>query len=122
MEQLFYIAGPIFGKGMDLNLPEFERVARLAKLKLGCRTLIPHNIEPYGHAGKCPPGRQTEAEQHAAPCHMRADIRAMLMCDGIILLPGWQTSQGAQLEMQVASACGLSVYQAGHLDTLAQIC
>jgi hypothetical protein len=33
---------------------------------------------------------------------MRADIKAMCDCDMLILLPGWQRSKGAHIELNLA--------------------
>lgn len=41
--------------------------------------------------------------------HMRADIAALLRCDAIYMLRGWELSKGAKLELDVASSCGLRV-------------
>lgn len=46
--------------------------------------------------------------QHAWHCNMRHDIKAMLDCEGIILLPNWTLSRGSRLEFNVAMDCGLS--------------
>lgn len=40
---------------------------------------------------------------------MRADLKALLECEAIVMLPGWQASQGACLEYNVALECGFSV-------------
>lgn len=42
--------------------------------------------------------------------HMKADIRMLLGCDAIFMLPGWGYSPGARVEHEVARACGLRVY------------
>ena len=42
--------------------------------------------------------------------HMKADIRMLLSCDGIYMLPEWYRSKGCKLELDVASSCGLKVY------------
>ena len=40
---------------------------------------------------------------------MRADIRALCDCDAIYMLPGWEKSNGAQLELHIAHRLGLIV-------------
>lgn len=40
---------------------------------------------------------------------MRADIRAMMDCDGILMLDGWEKSAGARCEHHVAAMCGLTI-------------
>jgi hypothetical protein len=47
--------------------------------------------------------------EHSWSCYLRHDLVAMLGCDAVLMLPGWQRSHGAQLEHQVAVACGLKV-------------
>lgn len=41
--------------------------------------------------------------------HMRADIRLLLDCDTIHMLPGWMRSRGALLEHHVATELGMVV-------------
>ena len=43
---------------------------------------------------------------------MREDIRAMLDCDRIHMLPGWERSRGAVLELTIAHALGFTVTNA----------
>ena len=40
---------------------------------------------------------------------LRADIKAMLDCDTIALLPGWERSRGAHLELHVAHRVGMRI-------------
>ena len=40
---------------------------------------------------------------------LRGDIAAMCACDAVALLPGWQTSSGAHLEVHVAHRLGLEI-------------
>jgi hypothetical protein len=42
---------------------------------------------------------------------MRTDIRMLLMCDALALLPGWEKSRGANLEWLIATELGMPVYQ-----------
>jgi hypothetical protein len=41
--------------------------------------------------------------------HMRVDIRDMMDCDTIYMLPGWSASRGACLERHIAAALGFEV-------------
>lgn len=40
---------------------------------------------------------------------MKRDIEAILRCDTLILLPGWEESEGAKIELTVAQAIGLDI-------------
>ena len=40
---------------------------------------------------------------------MRADIKALCDCDTIALLPGWENSKGAHLEVHIAHRLGIKV-------------
>lgn len=40
---------------------------------------------------------------------MRADIKALCDCDVIALLPGWEASSGAHLELHIAHRIGLKI-------------
>lgn len=61
---------------------------------------------------------EVEEYKHSWACYMKYTMRAMLSCDGIVLLPDWRDSKGAQLEQYVAAACGLTVY---YMDELLKI-
>ena len=102
-----YIAGPIAG------VPDFrERFAAAvpAVEALGYEVVNPCDIPPVDHEGECPPGYDPgeDASGHtSSACFMRSDLRALLDCDAIYMLPGWSRSRGALVEAQVARACGL---------------
>lgn len=57
-------------------------------------------------------GRPRENYEHSWFCYLKHDLRAMLLCDAICLLPGWELSPGAKLEQDVAFRVGLSPYYA----------
>lgn len=41
--------------------------------------------------------------------YMKEDIKALLACDTIYMIPGWEKSKGAVFEREVAVMCGLEV-------------
>ena len=108
-----YIAGPIAG------VPDFrERFAAAvpAVEALGYEAVNPCDITPADHDGECPPGYDPggDASGHtSSACYMRADLRALLDCDAIYLLPDWSRSRGATVERLVAVACGIPVLEEG---------
>ena len=40
---------------------------------------------------------------------LKEDIKALLQCDKIYMIPGWETSRGATFEKDVAEKCGMEV-------------
>lgn len=88
-----YISGPMTGLP-ELNFPAFHAAA--AKLRSqGIEVVNPAEIameEPISWE-KC----------------MRADIKALCDCDAIALMPGWEKSKGAHLELHIAHRLGLEV-------------
>lgn len=42
--------------------------------------------------------------------HMRADLRLLLDCDGILLCDGWEESRGCRVERGLAAGLGLLVF------------
>jgi hypothetical protein len=87
-----YISGPI--KGNDNYVDDFSKAESTLR-SLGYKTVNPVTLP---HATDA-----TYAD------YMRVDIIAMLDCDRIYLLRGWEQSQGAKLEFEVAAMCGMSV-------------
>ena len=116
-----YLAGPMRGKPL-YNFQEFEN-AKCSLATSTVRVISPHDMDiadgsvtiahrlmvgPYGY------GREFHAVEwngEFAPT-MRKDIAEIVTkCDGIVLLPGWEDSEGARLEQTVAVICGLDVYE-----------
>lgn len=92
---IVYIAGPMTGLP-DYNYPAFEAAAEHLRECLGYDVVSPHELfggdttRPYGD-------------------YMRTGLMAMLGCDEVYMLPGWERSRGASLERKVAEACGIPV-------------
>lgn len=43
--------------------------------------------------------------------YMKTDIKALMECDAIYMLPNWTTSRGAKIERQLAIDLGMKVYE-----------
>lgn len=48
--------------------------------------------------------------------YMRRDIKLLMDCDGVYMLPGWHESKGAQIEHQLARDLGLNIYYEDRSD------
>lgn len=88
-----YISGPMTGHA-EMNYPAFETAAKQLRA-LGYVVVSPHELNPQ--AGLC-----------YEDC-MRADILALLLCDAVALLPGYENSKGANLERRIAEVLGMKV-------------
>ena len=90
-----YISGPMTGLP-DLNFPAFHAAAQKLRGQ-GLTVVNPAEKEGEGDPNK------TWSD------YLKADIRLLLDCDSIYMLPGWQKSKGAKLEFHIAVELGLSV-------------
>lgn len=93
MIPLIYLTGPMTGIA-EYNYPLFHRAA--------------HSLRQQGFATVNP------AENGLPPnapwaSHMRRDLHALLDCQGVATLPGWEASKGAALEVSIARAMGMPV-------------
>ena len=89
-----YISGPITGY-RNLNRPAFSQAAN----ELTAVGLTPVN-----------PFDLIEAADHLTWVdYMKADLAALLACDGVATLPGWQESRGARVEVELAHALQMPV-------------
>lgn len=91
-----YLAGPMTGLP-DLNFPAFHDTARRLRAAgfevVSPAELVPDKSTPWNVA-------------------LRADLIAMLACEGIALMPGWHKSRGATIEHKLASDVGMDIYSA----------
>ena len=100
-----YISGPMSGIP-ESNFPAFHAAAASLR-SLGIDVVNPAEINP----GQPPAdGAGKEAFDAFYNACLRADIREMMGCDAVALLPGWQHSKGANLELHVAHRVGMRIY------------
>ncbi len=90
----YYLSGPMTGLPA-LNFPAFHAAADALRLA-GLEVVNPAELNPDPGTGW-------------ADC-LRTDLRALLDCQAIAMLPGWEGSRGARLEHHVAEQLGMSVH------------
>lgn len=91
-----YIAGPMTGLP-EFNYPAFHAAAKDLRSK-GIQVENPAENDG-GSSGK------------TWDFYIRLALNQLLKCDAILLLPGWETSRGAVLELHVAEALGMNVIE-----------
>jgi hypothetical protein len=105
-----YVAGPMTGLP-DLNYPAFA--AEVARLRAD------------GHQVASPAEINAGLESEGWHACMRRDLAVLLTCDAVQLLPGWQASKGARIEIFLAREFGIAVrlpitQPAGDLELLGE--
>ena len=104
-----YIAGPMRGKPR-YNFPAFDHAAGIIRAA-GHEPVSPADrdramgfepacLDEYHDYSKEPENLDMKAV-------IAGDIAALLQCDAIILLKGWEESQGARVEASVAEWAGI---------------
>lgn len=87
-----YVSGPMTG------YPDFNR--RAFEVATQDLTSLGHDPVDPGDA---------EVPEQAWAEFLRADLRMLLDCQGVAVLPGWEASRGAALEVHVAHQLGMTV-------------
>lgn len=98
-----YIAGPMRGIP-DFNYPAFNEAAA---------DLRGQGFEVVNPAELFDGDSSRPAEEY-----LKQDIADLVTCDEVAVLPGWQESAGARVEVQVARALGLDVWEYGTFATI----
>lgn len=101
-----YVAGPMAGLP-EHNFPAFRRAA-LRLRNAGYPVISPHEVPlPCGCTGAL---QQCSIAEHDWSEFLRADLIVMLSDAGrVAVLPGWEHSRGATLEVHIAERLGISV-------------
>lgn len=89
-----YIAGPMTGLP-GFNYPAFGAAAEM--------------LRGAGHCVVNPAELHDGDTGRDYAHYLRAGLRALLECDAVVMLPGWELSKGATLERRVAEAIGLRI-------------
>jgi hypothetical protein len=97
-----YISGPMTGIP-DHNFPAFDSLAA-DLISRGYEVVNPADI-----ARKLRSDLGTYGLEPPRAAYLSADISALIGCDTIFLLPGWQASEGALLEYTLARALGMEI-------------
>ncbi len=91
-----YLAGPMSGYP-EHNFPLFHQAARL--------------LRAAGHEVFNPAENNDDGVVQSRAYYMRLDIPALLASEAVVLLPDWQQSRGANLEVWIALDLDLPVYR-----------
>ena len=91
-----YICGPI------TNCPDYEKEFKAREMALRAMGYYPVSPVPVGkRLIEFYPERKVTHEEF-----MNATLPLLLDCEGITLLDGWENSEGAKLEYEVAKSTG----------------
>ena len=105
MSKTAYIAGPMRGI-KDFNFPAFDAVAKAAR-RNGYTIFSPAEHDRESGFDET----QNDLEGFDLKAALRWDIEAILKSDEILLLPNWRASSGVAIELVVARAIGIPVYE-----------
>lgn len=102
-----YTAGPMTGMPLH-NFPMFFAYQRALE-EQGIEVENPADNdggtnwqEAYANA---------QAVTHSWEYYLRRDLKRLLSCDAVVVLPGWRQSKGARLETDVAQRLGMPIYR-----------
>lgn len=103
MRPVLYISGPYFSAdhihGTEGNILNASKIA-LEAWRKGWAVICPHkNTAGFHHATEIP---------HQV--WLDGDLAILLRCDAILMIPGYNRSTGARMELDVAETTGIPVY------------
>lgn len=103
--KLIYVAGPFTAPTPDAVRDNIRRAAQLGHevRKLGAGALVPHLIgAPYIHAASA----AELPDDFGYRWWLEETLEHMRRCDGVIMTPDWETSNGARAERDDARGRG----------------
>jgi len=103
-----YIAGPMSGIE-DWNFPAFFEAEKQLK-ELGYETLNPAANDGANLETAIQNAISARDDGATWASYMRRDLHSLVLSDSLCLLPNWQSSKGASLEVYVAKALGIPLY------------
>ena len=95
------------------NAPAFREVAEFLTT-IGYPFVNPDDLGQIGNDADNVADENGLTKADVLAKYMRRDLPALLTCDAIIALPGWEKSRGANIEMFVAQKCGMAMYLYRH--------
>ena len=113
-----YLAGPMSGIA-EFNAPAFD-AATAAWRAVGFKVYNPveHDRDDMGVDHTLYHDGDVSATQIPYTTFLREAVKAVASCEAIAMLPGWQASNGANLELYVARALEMPAYDARYPDDL----
>lgn len=107
-----YIAGPMRGYE-QYNFPAFDDAERQWR-RMGNTPISPATLDRI-HEGSDGNGAFEDDDMRRVT---RRDLMATLDADAVAVLPGWQRSRGALLEVMLARSVGMPIYDAKTAEEL----
>ena len=90
-----YVSGPMTGI-VGFNYPAFEDAARRLR-EAGLDVVSPHEVNPL------------DGPEQEWGWYIRRDVVALMECDAIALLPGYEGSRGSRLECDLGRALDMDI-------------
>jgi len=108
-----YLAGPMRGYP-EYNFPAFHAAA--AELRAQGHEVFSPAERDLNEDGFNPKTDEAKPLRY----YMLFDLPAVLKSDAVAVLPGWEKSTGAKLEVHVARVCGIPVLWAETFDPVSE--
>lgn len=100
-----YLSGPMTGVE-EFNRPAFDHAAEELR-SMGFEVLVPGENEAYDPVELA----TMEVSRQKREFYISRDIELILEhSDFVVVLPGWESSEGAKLEIAVAEAVGIPIF------------